>query len=41
MSVVEQDIQGICDELLTYLQAQAPIDTRIAAILNDLSLIHI
>ena len=31
----EQDIQGICDELLTYLQAQAPIDTRIAAILND------
>ena len=35
MSVVEQDIQGICDELLTYLQAQAPIDTRIAAILND------
>ena len=31
----EQDIQGICDELLTYLQAQAPIDTRIAAIFND------
>ena len=31
----EQDIQGICDELLTYLQAQAPIDTRIGIILNN------
>ena len=31
----EQDVQDICDALLTYLQAKAPIDTRIAAILND------